>query len=116
LDIRDVRFTLFEALGLIVHLVIEQAGFDSGIAGQTPVAGRELMDEIRFGFSLRAKVIEIVVERGLVFQLGFVLEDDGTGGESVLDGVEGDGLFSFFGFGAGGFCAVGTGGCDFAWG
>jgi hypothetical protein len=96
--------------------VIEQAGFYTHIAGQTPVAGRELMDEIGFGFSLRAKVIEIVVERGLVFQFGFVLEDDGAGRESMLDGVEGDGLFAFFGFGAGGFCAVGTGGCDFAGG
>jgi hypothetical protein len=47
------------------------------------MGGGELMDEIDFGFGLRAEVIEVIVELGLVFVGGFVEEDDGAGGESV---------------------------------
>jgi hypothetical protein len=98
-----------EALFLIVHAVFEESGFDAGVAHDTPMGGGELMDEIGFGFSLRAEVVEIIAELGLVFVGGFIEKDDSIGGESVSEGVKG-GLFG----GAAGFGGVGASGFDFA--
>jgi hypothetical protein len=85
----DVIVIAAEALFLIVHAVLEQSGFDTGVTRDTPVGGGELMDEIGFGFGLRAKVVEIIVELGLVLVGEFIEEHDGLGGESVSEGVEG---------------------------
>jgi hypothetical protein len=63
---------------------------------------------------LRAEVIEIIAELGLIFVGGFIEEDDGAGGESVSEGVEGGGLFAGVGGRAMGFCCVGAGGGGFS--
>ena len=93
-----------EALFLIVHAVLEESGFDTGVTSDTPMGSGELMDEIDFGFGLRAEVVEIIVELGLVLVGGFIEEHDGLGGESVSEGVEG-GLFR----GSSGLGGIGAG-------
>ena len=103
-----------EALFLILHAMFEESGFDARVARDTPVGGGELMDEIDFGFGLRAEVVEIIAELGLVLVGGFIEEDDGAGGESVSEGVEGGGWFAGVGSRAAGFGGVGAGGFDFA--
>jgi hypothetical protein len=106
----EVLEILAEALFLIVHAVFEESGFDPGVAGDAPMGGSELMNEIGFGFGLRAEVVEIIVEFGLIFVGGFIEEDDGFGCESVSEGVEGGGLIA----GTPGFGGIGAGGFDFA--
>jgi hypothetical protein len=101
-----------EALFLILHAVLEEPGFNSGVAGDTPMGGGELMDEIGFGLVLGSEVIEIVAELSLILVAGLIEEDDGAGGESVNEGVAGGGLLAGVGGGAMGFCAVGAGGGD----
>jgi hypothetical protein len=103
-----------EALFLILHAVFEESGFDARVARDAPMGGGELMDEIGLRFGLGAEVVEVIAELSLVFVGGFVEEDDGAGGESVSDGVEGGGLFASVGGGASGFGGVGAGGGDFA--
>src|SRR5208337_2934381 len=107
---------IVEALLLTLHALFEESGFDAGVARDTPMGGGELMDEIGFGLGLGAEVVEIFVELGLVFAGGFAGKDDGAGGESVSDGIEGGGLLAGGGGGASGFSAVGAGGGDFAGG
>ena len=104
-----------EALFLILHAVFEKSGFDARVARDTPVGGGELMDEIGFGLGLWAEVVEIIAELSLVLVGGFIEEDDGAGGESVSEGVEG-GWLACVGGGAAGFGGVGAGGFDFAMG
>jgi len=103
-----------EALFLILHAVLEESRFDARVTRDAPMCGGELMDEIGFGFGLRAEVVEIIAELGLVFIGGFVEQNDGGGGESMSEGVEGGGLFAGVSGGAVGFCAVGASGGDFA--
>ena len=100
---------LAEALLLSVHAVFEEPRFDARVARDTPVGGGELMDEIEFGLGLRAEVVEIIAELGLVFVGGFIEEDDGGCRESVGEGVEGGLLRRAAGLGG-----VGAGGFDFA--
>jgi hypothetical protein len=78
---------LAEALFLILHAVLKEARFDAGVAGDAPMGGGELMDEVDLGLGLGAEVVEIIAELGLVFVGGFIEEDDGAGGESVGEGV-----------------------------
>ncbi len=105
----DVIVIAAEALFLIVHTVLEESGFDAGVTRDTPMRGGELMDEIDFGFGLRAEVVEIIVKLRLILLGGFIEEYDGLGGESVSEGVEG-GLFRR----AAGLGGVGAGGRDLA--
>ena len=78
------------------------------------MGGGELMDEVGFRFGLRAEVVEIVVELGLVLVSGFIEQNDGAGGKSVSQGVERGGLFTGLRCGALGFGGVGAGGGDLA--
>jgi hypothetical protein len=105
-----------EALFLIEHALLEEPGFDAGVAGETPTGGGELMDEIGLGLGVGAEVIEIAAELGLILVGGFIEEDDGAGGESVDQGIAGGGLLTGAGGRASGFGAVGTGGGEFAGG
>ncbi len=89
---RNAGLLFVHPLGLLVHFVVEEGGFDAGVAGEAPTGGGDLMDEMQFGWALRAEVVDVVLQLGLVFFRGFVLEEDGLGGESMFDGVEGDGL------------------------
>ena len=102
-----------EALFLISHALLEEPGFDAGVAGNAPTGGGELMDEIGFGLGLGAEVIEIVAKLGLILVCGFVEEDDGAGGESVKQGVAGGGLLAGDGGRSSGFGAIGSCGGDF---
>jgi hypothetical protein len=111
----DVIVIAAEAFFLILHAVFEEAGFHARVARDTPVGGGELMDEIGFGLGLWAEVVEIIAELSLVLVGGFIEEDDGAGGESVSEGVEG-GWLACVGGGAAGFGGVGAGGFDFAMG
>ncbi len=77
------------------------------------MGGAELMGEIDFGFGLRAEVVEIIAELGLVFVGGFIEEDDGADGESVGEGVEGGWFAGRSGSGSG-LGGVGASGFDFA--
>ncbi len=72
------------------------------------------MNQIRFRFSLRLEVGEVLIDLGLVLVLGFVSEDDGLGRESMGDGVAGGSGFAGRGNRAVGFGAVGAGGVDSA--
>jgi len=72
----------------------EEPGFDAGVAGETPMGGGELMNQIGFGLGLGAEVIERLAELSLILVGGFVEEDDGAGGESVNQGVAGGGLLA----------------------
>jgi len=103
-----------ETLFLLLHALLEEPRFDSCIASDTPMSGSKLMDQIVFRLSLRAEMIEVIAELGLIFILRFVEENDGAGGESVNKGVEGGGLFASGGDRALGFSAVGAGGGKFA--
>ena len=105
-----------EALLLMLHALFEEAGFDGSVAGDAPMGGGELMDEIGLGLGLGEEMVEIFAELGFVFAGGFAGEDDGAGGESVGEGVESGGFFACGGGGAVGFCAVGAGGGEFAGG
>ena len=102
----------FEPVGLVVHFLLEEAGFDGGITGQTPLCGGELMYQVDFGLALGAEMVEVRAEFGLVVGFGLVLEDDGAGGESMGGGVAGGGELAVGGSGAAGFGAVGAGGGD----
>jgi len=101
--------------GLVVHFLLEQGGFDGGVAGQPPVGGGDLMHEVGFGFALRAEMVEVGAEVGLVIGFGLGVEDDGAGGESVGERVAGGGELALGGFRAVGLGAVGAGGSDFGW-
>jgi len=63
---------------------------------------------------LRAEMIQIIAELGVVIVGGFIEEDDGAGGEPMSEGVEGGRVLAGRGGGASGFGAVGAGGGDLA--
>ncbi len=105
-----------EALLLILHALFQESRFDARVARDPPMGGGELMDEIGFGLGLRAEVIQVVAELDLVFVGGLIVEDDGAGGESVGEGVEGGRVLAGGSGGSSGFDAVGAGGGDFAGG
>jgi hypothetical protein len=113
-DILEVGEDAVDAALVEDDLVFEQGGFDGGVADDAPVGGGELADEVEFGFAFGLEVGEVVVEFGFVLFGGLVREDDGSGGESVLEGIERGGGFAGVGFGAGGFAGVGAGGAGFA--
>jgi hypothetical protein len=68
----DVIVIAAEALFLILHAVFEEAGFDTGVARDTPMGGGELMYEIGLGLGLRAEVIEVIAELSLILVGGFI--------------------------------------------
>jgi len=93
----DLVIFLFEGVGLGVHFVLEEAGFDTAVTCETPVGSGELMNQIGFRFVLGEEMVEVSAEVGLVLVFGFIVEDDGAGGEAVLDGVLGGGAGGFGG-------------------
>jgi hypothetical protein len=40
---------LSHPLFLQAHSVVQESGFDAGVAGETPSGGRDLVDEMQFG-------------------------------------------------------------------
>jgi len=95
--------------------LIEESGLNGGITDETPVGGGELVNQVGLRLALRAEMVEVGAEVGLVVFFGFVLEDDGAGGESVDDGVLRGDLLAFGGSRAAGFGAVGARGFDSGW-
>ena len=84
-------------IALFFDLEIEQARLDGGVAGQAPIHGGELVDEIGFWLVGGTEVVEVVVELGLVFVFRFVGEHDCLGCQAVFDGVERDGAAAVVG-------------------
>ena len=77
------------AVFLVNHALFEKAGFDAGIACDTPVGGGELMNEIVLGLGLRAEVVQIIAEMDFELVGGFIKEDDRAGGEAMGESVHG---------------------------
>jgi hypothetical protein len=69
----------------------------------------ELQDQISFRSVGGSEVLEVIVELGLVLFLGLVGQNDGFGGNAMLDGVERGGAAAFLGFGTARFCSVDAG-------
>ena len=98
-----------EALALPFHFEAEEISFDAGVAGDAPMRRDELADEIGFGLVGGGKMIEILIELGLVFFLGLVGQNDGFRSQSMLDGVERDGAAAVLGFWTARFGSVNAG-------
>jgi hypothetical protein len=101
---------LLDAGALAGHLGVEEGGFGGPIATEAPTGGDELFEEVGFGGGGRREAMGVevadVVEGG-----GFLVgEDEGAGGESVGEGVEGGDGFAGGGGGSAGFGAVEAGG------
>jgi len=62
--------------------------------------GNELADQVELGLVSGAEVFEIFAKLGVVFLGGFVTEDDGFGGQAMLQSVLRGGVFAFVGDGA----------------
>src|SRR5258708_1340848 len=95
-------------------ILLFKAGLNARVAVETPSRGCELPNETFFRHVLRAEVIEVAQELNFVFLLGFVLENDGLGGESMGDGVERESVPALLCVGAARLCSVDACGFDFA--
>ena len=93
----------------------EELGFDAGDPVEAPLGGDHFMDEVEFDGAVGVELEDVGVEEGV--ELGRVLggEDDGLGGEPVLEGVLGRASAAGFGNGSAGFGAVEAGDLGFGW-
>jgi hypothetical protein len=112
-----VRFVVFfDLLFLIFHLFLEEVGLDKKEAALAPFGVDHFDDEVHFDGVGGLEFLDVGFQEGGIFVGIFIGEDYGAGGESIFEGVQGGFLAAFFGGGAVGFCAVGAGGIDFAFG
>ena len=70
--------------------------------------------EVHFDGVDGLEAFNVGLEQGVVLVVVIVGEEDGSGSESVSEGVHGGFFTAFLGDGAVGLRAVGTGGIDFA--
>ncbi len=106
----DVIVGSFEKIIAVGELDFEERGFKRRDAEKPPAGKGHRFDGVRFGDVLRAELVEVGVEETLEVGAGFVGEDDGSGAESMAEGVPGGSGFSFEGDGAAGFFPIGPGG------
>jgi hypothetical protein len=108
---------------LAEHLVVEEGGFDGGVAAEAPLGGDDGFDEVEFDGVGGLEAEEAAVAEG-VEDLGIlVIEEEVLVGAEAVGGVVagGDGLTSG-GDGAIGLGSVAAGGpravwrCAFSWG
>ena len=50
---------LLEPVGLVVHFLLEEGGFDRDVTGQAPLCGRELVHQVGFGLALGKEMVEV---------------------------------------------------------
>lgn len=106
-----------EAFGVVGEVEgDEPAAFDEAEALGEPLLADEVLDEEGLGGALGGEVSEDGGFEGVEFGLGFEGEDDGFGGEAVLERVELDGVFAGGGAGTGGSLGVAAVGGALFWG
>jgi hypothetical protein len=98
-----------DTLALAFHFEIEQGGLDAGVAGQTPMRGGELADQIGLGLVGGSEVLKVVAKFGLIFFLRLVGKDDGFRSKAVLDSVKRDSAAALLSFGAARFRSIDAG-------
>ena len=101
---------LGDVLALPFHFEIEEAGLNTGVAGQTPVRRGELPDHIGFRLVGGSEVVEVLTELDCIFFLGFVGQNDGLRRKAVFYGVERDGAAALLGFWTVRFSSIDAGG------
>lgn len=91
----------------IADVGVENSGFETRAAVETPLGVAEELDELFFGFGVGAEGLEHALAHGAIG--GFVLsrEQNGLRGESVFQGVLRGGCFAFVGARTGGVLRVG---------
>ena len=110
-----VGFVFFvELFSFFVHFVIEQLGLELLDTALLPFGVYHFDHEVHFDGVDRLEALNVGVEQGVILVVVIVGEEDGSGGESVGEGIHGRFFAAFLGDGAVGFRAVGTGGIDFA--
>jgi hypothetical protein len=91
------------------HGGIEVAVFDGPGAADAPEVGDHFVDHIGFDIIERAEAAGVLVAEFVECLIGFVLEDDDSGEETVPGGVPGRAGLALGSFGASGQGSVGAG-------
>ena len=91
---------------------LEETGFHGGAAAEAPSGDGELMNELGLGGGGWLVLVVEGLEELVEFVFVFPRQQDGLGGESMLEGVKADGGASFGGFGAGAAESVAAVGVD----
>ena len=90
-----------------------ELGLDDGEALKAPLGGNHIVDQVELGGAVGLELIEAGGEELVEFVGVLSGQDEGLGGEAVLESVLGRALAAGFGFRAVGFCAVDAGGFGF---
>jgi hypothetical protein len=93
------------------HGLVEEGGFDGGVAAETPLGGDDLFDEVEFDGVGGLEALEVGLVEEVEVVGAFVVEEEVLVGAEAVGGVVagGDG-FAFRGNGSLGFGAVAAGG------
>jgi hypothetical protein len=99
--------------GEIVHAELDERSFSGGVAAEAPLGVDHLGDEAGLDGVGRLEALEVPGAEGVESFGVLVVEEEGlVRAEAVLDGVEGRGGFTGFGFGTFGFGAAAAGSVD----
>jgi hypothetical protein len=104
----------FVGAGLVIHVVLEHAGFDGPGAAHAPVGTDHLLDEAELDAIGGPEAVQVEVEEGFEAFAFLVLEDDAAGEQAMAQGVLSGTALAFGRDRAVGAGAIGAGGLDFA--
>ena len=99
--------------GLEIDFQVKATGFDGDEAGEAPIGGSELADEVELRVAGRLEVADVGLDEGLEGLLIFAAKDRSELGKAaMLESVHGRAGLALDSFGAAGFGAITPGGLD----